>query len=738
MRWDNLLIERTGEERASLPLFANEAVVRHIDTPQFRGITFYEVDARSILNHVPGDRFGFNWTLNLYRGCTHACVYCLAGDTPILMGDGRTKPLADVRVGDAVYGTVRDGIYRRYAVTRVLDHWSTMKPAYQLTLEDDTQLVASGDHRFLTRRGWKHVTGFQQGGSRRPHLTANNELLGSGGFAPAPEKCSEYRQGYLCGLIPGDGHLGSYSYVRPGRGHGVVHRFRLALTDLEAVRRARAYLEGIGVGSDEFLFQEAVGARKAMYGIRNSSATGVAAVESAIRWPDSPSAAWRKGYLAGIFDAEGSYSRGILRIANTDREIIDRVASCLRRFGFSFAEEKRDRDNGLTYVRVLGGLREHLRFFHTVDPAISRKRTIEGRAIKFSGSLRVRSIEPLGVDLPLFDITTGTGDFIANGVVSHNCFARPTHSYLDFNAGRDFETRIVVKVNAVELLRRELRRPSWSGELIAMGTNTDPYQRAEGHYRLMRGVLSVLNEARNPYSILTKGTLIRRDIDLLQEGAAHMGVTANFSVGTVDERVWRETEPGTPHPLKRLEAVRQLNQAGIPCGVLMAPILPGISDAPEQLEATVRAAAEAGATHITPITLHLRPGVKQEFLPWLTTHYPDLLVPYGELYRRSEAPAPVRQRVAQEVGHLRRKFGASEPGPTGGRGRRRREERPAQTRTSPRSEKPPAPEAPDPPPAGNPGQPGQLSFDLETQACRRPQWAPAVRQALRRPPGAGG
>src|SRR5205814_5553608 len=132
--------------------------------------------------------------------------------------------------------------------------------------------------------------------------------------------------------------------------------------------------------------------------------------------------------------------------------------------------------------------REHLRFFHTVDPAISRKRSIEGTALKSDSKLGVAAIEPLGKRLRMFDITTGTGDFIANGVVSHNCFARPTHTYLDFNAREDFETRIVVKVNAAELLRRELRRASWKGELIAMGTNTDPYQRAEGHYQLTRGI----------------------------------------------------------------------------------------------------------------------------------------------------------------------------------------------------------------------------------------------------------
>ncbi len=240
------------------------------------------------------------------------------------------------------------------------------------------------------------------------------------------------------------------------------------------------------------------------------------------------------------------------------------------------------------------------------------------------------------------------------------CFARPTHTYLDFNSGKDWGTKIVVKVNAVDLLRRELRKKSWGGEQIAMGTNTDPYQRAEGHYKLMRGILGELNAARNPYSILTKGTLIQRDIDLLQEGASRMDVITNFSVGTVDEDVWKRSEPGTPHPRKRLEVVRKLNDAGIPCGVLMAPILPGISDSPDQLEATVRAIAESGAIHILPIVLHLRPGVKEEFMPWLEREYPHLVQNYRATYVKANAPKDISREIGGRVGALKSRYGSFE------------------------------------------------------------------------------
>jgi len=228
------------------------------------------------------------------------------------------------------------------------------------------------------------------------------------------------------------------------------------------------------------------------------------------------------------------------------------------------------------------------------------------------------------------------------------CFARPTHNYLNFDAGQDFDTKIVVKVNAAEVLRRELRRPSWGGAHVAMGTNTDPYQRCEGRYRLTRGVLEVLRDFANPCSILTKSPLLVRDLDLFEELVA-VGFSASLSIGTLDEEVWRRSEPGTPHPRARIAAVKALVEAGVPCGVLVAPVLPGISDSPAQLRAVVDAAAAAGATHISPITLHLRPGVKEEFMPWLEREYPELGAGYRRMYRGSNAPPPVQRRIAKGV-----------------------------------------------------------------------------------------
>ncbi|HEY3702776.1 MAG TPA: intein-containing Rv2578c family radical SAM protein [Acidimicrobiales bacterium] len=664
LRW------RLAEDDGGQPaLFDDDELLdRHVGRGEYRGLEFLHVNARRVINEVPtASRMPFRYTINAYRGCSHACVYCMSGDTPVLVADGRTRDLADLRPGDTVVGTEREGNYRRYVTTPVLAHWSTRKLAYRVVLADGTELVASGDHRFLTHRGWKHVTGAEQGLQRRPHLTLNDKLIGTGRFASPPEHTPDYKRGYLCGMVRGDGHLKSYHYERAGRANGDVHRFRLALTDLEALRRTQAFLLEGGVPTQSFLFKEAVGAHKTIHAVRTSTRLGVASIQDIVDWPKLPSPDWCKGFLAGIFDAEGSHD-GCVRIANTDEEIIRRTASYLRALGFDVLIETGSRP--VKYVRFRGGIRENLRFFHTVDPAITRKRTIDGTALKSDAPLGVVSVQSLGDELPMFDITTGTGDFIANGVVSHNCFARPTHDYLGLNIGEDFDRRIVVKVNAVERVRAELANPRWRVEPIAMGTNTDPYQRAEGKYRLTRGIVDALVGAGNPFSILTKSTLVLGDLDRLAEGARRTSVRTNLSIGTLDESVWRTSEPGTPHPRQRVAAVARLNEAGVPCGVLIAPVLPGLSDHPDQLEAVVDACVEAGAVSVSTNALHLRPGVRQHYLAWLERTYPDLVETYRRRYRRSAYVPGADQRelsalVARLVdAALTRRGGRSRAGAT--------------------------------------------------------------------------
>jgi DNA repair photolyase len=230
------------------------------------------------------------------------------------------------------------------------------------------------------------------------------------------------------------------------------------------------------------------------------------------------------------------------------------------------------------------------------------------------------------------------------------CFARNTHTYLDLDAGRDFEREIVVKVNVPELLRAELNKPSWKRELVAFGTNTDPYQWAEGKYKLMPPMIEALLETETPTSILTKSSLVTRDLDLYLELAEVADVSVNFSVPTLDEKIWRQTEPHTPHPRKRLEAVAAFNEAGIPSGVLIAPLMPGINDSPELVEEIVSIAEEAGATFVNGIALHLRPGVKEVFMSWLSAARPDLAPQYEDLYQdRAYAPNSERKRIGSLV-----------------------------------------------------------------------------------------
>jgi DNA repair photolyase len=243
------------------------------------------------------------------------------------------------------------------------------------------------------------------------------------------------------------------------------------------------------------------------------------------------------------------------------------------------------------------------------------------------------------------------------------CFARPTHRYLDLNAREDFDREIVVKVNIPERLRAELARPSWKGETIALGTNTDPYQWVEGRYGLTRAIWEVMLEAGNPASVLTKSPLLTRDIDLFKQIDDVAGFQASLSIPTLDEAAWRATEPRTPHPRKRIEAVAELSAAGIPVGVLVAPLMPGINDSPEQVERILELCAEAGADSVGGLGLHLKGEVREIFLDWLRSQRPDLVPHYERLYAGGAfLPKPERERIGRLISTSRRRAGIGDSG----------------------------------------------------------------------------
>ncbi len=410
------------------------------DAEESRPETVYLRDhLRSIIARNNSPDIGFDASINPYRGCSHGCSYCISGDTPILMADGTTRRLEDLRVGDEIYGTVRHGAYRRYTKTRVLDHWSVRKLAYRVTLADGTALTASGDHRFLTDRGWKFVTEAVQGNGRRPCLKIGNKLVGTGRFARS---------------------------------------------------------------SKEF----------------------------------------------------------------------------------------------------------------------TRKLNIENQPLKSDANLRIASVEPLGV-MPLFDITTSTGDFIANSVVSHNCYARPTHEYLGLSAGLDFESKILVKEDAPELLRKELSSRRWKPEVLSMSGVTDPYQPVEKKLRITRRCLEVLAEFRNPVVVVTKNHLVTRDMDLLSDLARDGAAAVAISLTTLDDDLRRVMEPRTSRPTRRIAAIEKLAEAGIPVGVMTAPVIPGLTD--HELPALISAAAGAGATFAAYTPVRLPGAVRPIFEDWLARHFPE-------------------------------------------------------------------------------------------------------------------
>lgn len=422
----------TGRGAAANPAgrFEAHTFERNEELPpdQLPKTLFFKDPARKILTRNDSPDVGFNIGINPYRGCEHGCVYCLDGETPVLMADGTPKPIKDLQPGDAVIGTTREGRYRRYTKTWVMAQWSVVKPAYKVSLQDGRALTAGEGHRFLTDRGWRYVDG------PGPRLAVNQELMG----------------------------LGKSRLEKPG--------------------------------------------------------------------------------------------------------------------------------------------------------------ALKGEMVKGGPGLRVAAIEPLG-ERPLYDIKTMSEDFLAAGVVSHNCYARPTHEYLGLSAGVDFESKIFVKADAPALLREELMSPRYAPETIAISGVTDCYQPVERRTGLTRGCLQVLAEFRNPVAIITKNALVTRDADLLAGLARHNAAAVYISVTSLDESLARRLEPRASRPAERLKAVETLAKAGVPVGVMVAPLIPGLTD--HEIPRILSAARAAGAVAAGRTILRLPHGVKDIFSQWLDHHFPE-------------------------------------------------------------------------------------------------------------------
>ena len=536
-----------------------------------QNLEIYEDQSRTILSTNDSPDVGFKWSVNPYRGCLHACAYCADGDTQILMADTRLKALRDVRVGDAIYGTVSDGDGRRLVRTTVSAQWqSTFKEVWRVTLADGTELRTSGDHRFLTEEGFRHVA----------KLTTARAFFGFGRTAETTATSPDYERGYLTAAS------------------------QSSVVEFEAMQRVReASLRAAFEGSSEL--RDAVG--------MNVSRHQILRLQERIAWPDAPSREWQRGFLAGIFDAEGSVARHELRMSAFDARISTETQRALRTFGFdaSLVDEE---------VIVPGDVGSALRFAHLVDPAIKRKWDLVGVGIESRRELAVVAVEKLGFEMRMFDITTGTGDFIANGVVSHNCYARPSHEYLSFGAGTDFERKIVVKKNAAVLLREAFDKPKWKGERVVFSGITDCYQPLESKLRLTRACMEVCAEYKNPVGIITKSPVIERDIDVLQQLTRDAHVRVSVSIPFWDRDVAKAMEPVVTTPERRMKIIETLAKAGIRVGVSVSPIVPGLND--DDIGQVLEAAANVGATHAFFVMLRLPGAVKETFERALRTHLP--------------------------------------------------------------------------------------------------------------------
>lgn len=501
---------------------------------------------------------------NPYRGCGHKCAYCLDGDTLVQMADGSTKAIRDVAVGDSIIGIAIKGNARawntRLVTTTVLAKVTSHKSAYRVLLADGTEVVCSADHRWLTERGWKYTA--SPNGEKRPTLTTNNSIRKVGGATPTPPVTPMYQIGYIAGMVEGDANLAIYDYTnrrRPsGKTAGIQHRFRLALKDACALRRTKEYLSAHGVETTDFIFPNASGDMQA---IGTTSPARYTKIQSMLIPQDDSE--WQRGWLAGIFDAEGSHGKDALRICNTDERILALITESLTAFGFSFTRDTTPNKRADS-IRITGGRSEELRFWQLVDPAIKRKFILDGQAV--SESVRVISIEPLGEIREMFDIMTGTETFVANGLVSHNCYVpkvlRMERPEFDAMANERPDFRRALRKDALKYQALGVT------EQVMLSFTTDPYHPFDNS--LTRDVLIILQEHGLGVCTLTKGgRRALRDLDLFRPERDAFASTLT----SLDDAFSMKWERGAALPQDRIDTLKAFHRAGIFTWVSLEPTL---------------------------------------------------------------------------------------------------------------------------------------------------------------------
>jgi DNA repair photolyase len=579
------------------------------DTPPPIPTRLYRDASRSILAENSSPDVGFRFSVNPYRGCEHGCVYCLEPGTPVLYADMTWRPIGGVRAGDVLAGFDEhpSAGRQRKMRTSVVEHviWSR-RPTLRLATRQ-CDVVTTAEHRWL--------------GGSDPRWSRTSELSRGRHLRHVPVTRSEpvdddYRVGYVAGLTLGERNVRGGGDPTGSARDPATAAWRVALADDEPLRRLVSYLAPLGVDAAIRPFLSTRGERQALRKVE-VRAPGKLEVMRRIVSLEVESRGWRRGLLAGFFDAGGAHGDALC-LAHEDEGLLARVARHARALGFAFQLDALAGRGAV--LRLAGSLVDRMRFFAICRPAIARRwRGLFDRDLDVEPE-PIEAIER-GPQRDVVDIQTSTRTFFAAGLATHNCYARPSHEYLGWNAGLDFETRLLVKTDAPELLRHKLATPHWQPQVIALSGNTDCYQPVERRLKVTRRVLEVLRDFRNPVGVITKSALVARDADLLGELAEHGAAHVRLSVTTLDTELARRMEPRAATPARRLLAIDRLAEAGVPVAVMIGPVIPGLNDA--EIPRILEAAANAGAQSASWVLLRLASPLDELFTHWLARHYPE-------------------------------------------------------------------------------------------------------------------
>jgi DNA repair photolyase len=566
---------------------------------------YYRDASRSVLAENDSPDVGFRFSLNPYRGCEHGCIYCLGPDTPVLYADMRWRAIGNIQVGDVIAGFdewPEPGRTRklRTAIVEAV-RWSR-RPTQRL-ITDGGDVRTTADHLWLQagHLRWTRTDRLEAGRPLRRLPIEREEPIDD-----------DYRIGYLSGLSLGDGTVRDQHDGPSDRLGFPPAYWPLALADDEPLERVVEFLASFAVHAEARAHAGVPLTRRP----RRKLELPKLAVLGGIT-VDRESRGYRRGFLAGFFDAEGVHGDS-LRVSQKGVAVLERVRRYATSLGIDFVLEWRS--GRASALRLVGRLADRMRFVALCRPAITRKvHALFGTELHAEPDV-VRAIEP-GPVADVVDIQTSTRTFFAGGLASHNCYARPSHEYLGFSAGLDFERRIMVKEDAPALLRTALSSPRWTPQVVALSGNTDCYQPVERRLGLTRRCLEVFVEFRNPVGVVTKSALVARDADLLGELARHGAAHVCCSITTLDPDLARRMEPRAAQPAKRLEAIAALAAAHVPVAVLIGPVIPGLNDA--EIPRILAAAKAAGACSAAWVLLRLPRPVDTLFTRWLEEHFPD-------------------------------------------------------------------------------------------------------------------